>query len=276
MDESAEAAGGEDRPAGATGGGQVVGRRRADPAAVQPGGQAHFHRPRGGSASAAGRLPVLRRELADQVAGSGRGRTGARRARPGAGCRRSPCRQRRLPSRHHRNLSRSRSRRRPSRTSRSRKRKSPSRRHPSPCPSRAPRVDPFQEQLKREAEQLTQAQAGRNRGAGAGPGQGQPGAAARNKAVADYLGRIRGKIKGNIVLPPDIKGNPEAIFEVTQLPSGEVISVKLKKSSGHAAWMTMPSNAPSSSRARCQNRNKAMFSPIAEYPLPAPGRLGKL
>jgi TonB family protein len=37
------------------------------------------------------------------------------------------------------------------------------------------------------------------------------------------------------VLPPEIKGNPEAIFEVTQLPSGEVISVKLKKSSGHAA-----------------------------------------
>jgi colicin import membrane protein len=59
---------------------------------------------------------------------------------------------------------------------------------------------------------------------------------ARSKATADYIGRIRGKIKGNIVLPPDIKGNPEAIFDVVQLPSGEILSVKLKKSSGHAAY----------------------------------------
>jgi len=61
-------------------------------------------------------------------------------------------------------------------------------------------------------------------------------AAARGKATADYIGRIRGKIKGNIVLPPDIKGNPEALFDVVQLPSGEILSVKLKKSSGHAAY----------------------------------------
>jgi colicin import membrane protein len=61
-------------------------------------------------------------------------------------------------------------------------------------------------------------------------------AGARSKATADYIGKIRGKIKGNIVLPPDIKGNPEAIFDVVQLPSGEILSVKLKKSSGHAAY----------------------------------------
>jgi colicin import membrane protein len=61
-------------------------------------------------------------------------------------------------------------------------------------------------------------------------------AGARSKATADYMGKIRAKIKGNIVLPPDIKGNPEAIFDVIQLPSGEILSVKLKKSSGHAAY----------------------------------------
>ncbi len=38
------------------------------------------------------------------------------------------------------------------------------------------------------------------------------------------------------MLPPDIKGNPEAEFEVTQLPSGEVLNVRLLKSSGHAAY----------------------------------------
>ncbi len=51
-----------------------------------------------------------------------------------------------------------------------------------------------------------------------------------------YAGRIKAKIRGNIVLPPDIKGNPEAIFDVVQLPTGEVLSAKLRKSSGHPGY----------------------------------------
>ena len=51
--------------------------------------------------------------------------------------------------------------------------------------------------------------------------------------MKDYAAKIRGKVKGNIVLPPNIQGNPEAIFELDQLPSGEVLSVKLKRSSGN-------------------------------------------
>jgi colicin import membrane protein len=96
-----------------------------------------------------------------------------------------------------------------------------------------PRVDPFQEQLKRESEQLTQRKQADTAARELSQLKASQLSAARNKAIADYLGRIRGKIRGNIVLPPDIKGNPEAVFEVTQLPSGEVINVKLKKSSGH-------------------------------------------
>ena len=62
-------------------------------------------------------------------------------------------------------------------------------------------------------------------------------AAAQGRAVADYVGRIRGKIRGNIVLPPDIPaGNPEAIFEVVQLPTGEVLNARLRKSSGHKPY----------------------------------------
>ena len=60
-------------------------------------------------------------------------------------------------------------------------------------------------------------------------------AAARNKVVADYLAKIRAKIRGNIVLPPEVRGNPEAVFDVTQLPSGEILGVKLRKTSGNAA-----------------------------------------
>ena len=61
-------------------------------------------------------------------------------------------------------------------------------------------------------------------------------AAARSKALASYTDRIRAKIKGNIVMPPDIRGNPSAIFEVVQLPSGEVISARLVKPSGHGGY----------------------------------------
>ena len=49
---------------------------------------------------------------------------------------------------------------------------------------------------------------------------------------AGYVDRIRSKIKGNVLVPSDIKGNPEAIFDVIQLPTGEVLSVQIVKSSG--------------------------------------------
>ena len=61
-------------------------------------------------------------------------------------------------------------------------------------------------------------------------------AAPAPSADAGYVDRIRTKIKMNVVLPPDIKGNPEAIFDVIQLPTGEVFSVRLTKSSGHKAY----------------------------------------
>ena len=56
--------------------------------------------------------------------------------------------------------------------------------------------------------------------------------AAQAKAIDDYIRRIQSKIKGNVVVPPDIVGNPEAIFDVVQLPTGEIIDVQLRKSSG--------------------------------------------
>lgn len=43
------------------------------------------------------------------------------------------------------------------------------------------------------------------------------------------------KVRGNIMLPPAIQGNPEAVFEVSQLPTGDVLDIKLKRSSGNQA-----------------------------------------
>lgn len=59
---------------------------------------------------------------------------------------------------------------------------------------------------------------------------------ARNKALDEYIGRIRNKVRQNWILPQDIQGNPQCVFKVIQLPTGEVIDVKLLKTSGHPAY----------------------------------------
>ena len=59
---------------------------------------------------------------------------------------------------------------------------------------------------------------------------------ARNRAQLDWIDKIRSRIRGNINLPPDIPGNPEAVFDVVQLPTGEIIDVKLRRSSGVRAY----------------------------------------
>lgn len=61
-------------------------------------------------------------------------------------------------------------------------------------------------------------------------------AAANAKVVASYTAQIRSKIRRFIILPPDIQGNPEAVFDVVLLPGGNVLSVKLVKSSGNQAY----------------------------------------
>ena len=56
--------------------------------------------------------------------------------------------------------------------------------------------------------------------------------------VADnsYVNKIRNAVKRRVVIPPGITGNPEAIFDVVQLPTGEVLSAQLRKSSGNRAY----------------------------------------
>ena len=61
-------------------------------------------------------------------------------------------------------------------------------------------------------------------------------ASARSKAEADWIRRIQAKVKGNVIVPSELAGNPEAIFEVVQLPTGEIIDTTLRKSSGNRAY----------------------------------------
>ena len=53
------------------------------------------------------------------------------------------------------------------------------------------------------------------------------------KAMGEWVGAITRKIKPNVVTQPDIPADAEAIFEVTLLPTGDVLAVRLRKSSGY-------------------------------------------
>jgi colicin import membrane protein len=59
---------------------------------------------------------------------------------------------------------------------------------------------------------------------------------ARSRALAAWTDKIRSKIRGNIILPRDIPGNPEAVFDVALLVTGEVLSVKQTRSSGYPVY----------------------------------------
>ncbi|MCZ8251928.1 MAG: cell envelope integrity protein TolA [Hylemonella sp.] len=51
-----------------------------------------------------------------------------------------------------------------------------------------------------------------------------------------YAGRIRARIKPNIVFPDELAGNPSAEVEVRTSPDGTIVGRKLLKSSGHKNW----------------------------------------
>ncbi|MGH8832521.1 MAG: cell envelope integrity protein TolA [Polaromonas sp.] len=53
---------------------------------------------------------------------------------------------------------------------------------------------------------------------------------------AGYAGRIRARVKPNIVFTEDAAGNPTAEVEVKAAPDGTIMSQRLVKSSGNKAW----------------------------------------
>lgn len=61
-------------------------------------------------------------------------------------------------------------------------------------------------------------------------------ASAQARATAEYVRLVSERIRRYVVLPPGMSGNPQAEFEVVQIPGGEVLSVKLRKSSGVPAY----------------------------------------
>lgn len=108
---------------------------------------------------------------------------------------------------------------------------------PKPEVKPQPKFD-FSKELASETSQLkssAKTAATAQQMANAAAAESEQRASSNKRGLADYASKIRGKIRGNIVLPPALQGNPEAVFEVSQLPSGEVLEVRLKRSSGNSA-----------------------------------------
>ncbi|MEW5782450.1 MAG: energy transducer TonB [Pseudomonadota bacterium] len=146
--------------------------------------------------------------------------------------------------------------------------KPPPKPEPKPEPKAEPPKDPFKEQLERELMETEKRKAAEAAAREAAKElaalKAQQASAAQSNAMADYIAKIRGKVRGNIVLPADVKGNPEAILEVTQLPSGEVLDVRLKKSSGNPAWDAATERAIRKSSPLPTPAQKELFSRTLE------------
>ncbi len=61
-------------------------------------------------------------------------------------------------------------------------------------------------------------------------------AAVKKNLTDEYKAKILAKIKSHIVMPPDLPENPIAEFDITLLPGGEILDVKLRTSSGFTTF----------------------------------------
>jgi colicin import membrane protein len=117
---------------------------------------------------------------------------------------------------------------------------------PKPKPEAKPKADPnfekrLREQMAQEQKALDQQRQERELRDLIARKQAEAAraaASARASALAAWQGRIAAKIRSGI---PEsalegIPGNPSAVFDVVQLPTGEVLTVKMRKSSGYPRY----------------------------------------
>jgi colicin import membrane protein len=139
---------------------------------------------------------------------------------------------------------------------------------PKPKPEVKPKADPnfdrtMREQMAREQKALEQQRQERELRELLAKQQAdaaRQAATARQNALNQYIAAIQAKVKGGWILPQDIQGNPEAVFLVVQIPSGDVISVKLVKSSGNRAYDEAVERAILKSSPLPQPPSRELFS----------------
>ncbi|MEQ1812831.1 MAG: cell envelope integrity protein TolA [Candidatus Nitrotoga sp.] len=89
--------------------------------------------------------------------------------------------------------------------------------------------------------------------------------AARNSIVNDYKARILAKIKSRIKWPEE--GHITAVYEVTLLPDGSVLEIKLVKSSGNPAYDRQTEAAIESAQRLPLPPDQALFSQFRKIQL---------
>lgn len=96
-------------------------------------------------------------------------------------------------------------------------------------------------------------------------------AAAAATAIANEIGKYKGlitaKIRRNIVMPPDVPDNAQAEFDVILLPGGSVLSVRLTRSSGNAAYDNAVERAISKAQPLPLPPNVTLFNQFRELHL---------
>ena len=100
-----------------------------------------------------------------------------------------------------------------------------------------PTVPDFSKELSRETSDLKpRANAQQMANVAAAESEQRAAGAAANRSLQGWGDKVSRHIRQYVVLPGGIQGNPQAVFELRVLPSGDVLQpVRLKKSSGNPA-----------------------------------------
>ena len=85
-------------------------------------------------------------------------------------------------------------------------------------------------------------------------------AAAKRNLIDEYKAKILAKIKSKLVLPPDLPNDPVAEYNITLLPGGEILSVKLRNSSGFRSFDEAVERAIILARPLPLPKDKLLFS----------------
>ncbi|MDH5552826.1 MAG: TonB C-terminal domain-containing protein, partial [Nitrosomonas sp.] len=78
--------------------------------------------------------------------------------------------------------------------------------------------------------------------------------------VDKYKAMIMAKIKSRIIMPPELPGNPRVEFRVTVLPGGDILDVRLTRSSGFAIFDNAVERAIFLSKPLPLSPDPALFS----------------
>ena len=98
--------------------------------------------------------------------------------------------------------------------------------------------------------------------------QAQQAADAAARARLDAYSRLVGdRIKRYIVEPPNMQGRPEAVFTVVQIPGGDIIDLKLRRSSGNPAYDAAAERAIRRAAPLPPPPDPARFSEVRELEL---------